>query len=84
MRMGVASASGIRLEHPAIEASGVPTLVTLAGWLASSRPGSHGVFLAFITVPVNLCGFILLRPCYASPLVAGEVFIPHYALGPDA
>jgi hypothetical protein len=74
MRLGTGSASVTRLEHLAIEALGVPVLVTLAGWLASSGPRSHGLFLALITVPMSLCGFIFLRPCCASPLVTGEVF----------
>ena len=54
------------------------TCVSHTGWLASSGPRSHGLFLALITVPMSLCGFIFLRPCCASPLVTGEVFPGRY------
>lgn len=50
------------------------TCISHTDWLASSGPGSHRLFLALITVPVSLCGFIFLRPCCASLLMAGEVF----------
>lgn len=68
MGVGMGSASVLGLEHVAIGPWVYPVLVTLAGWLVSSGPGSHGLFLALITVPRSLCGVIFLRPCCASPL----------------